>query len=189
MNAVAWTVRSAGLAVAAGIGLVALGRSHWQASTRARMAGLEAARLSTPADRYDAREIEGLPVPVQRCFRAVLNDGQPIIIAATIGLAGTINMSATGKQWKPFTSTQRAVAPRPGFLWNGRVAMLPGVPAYVHDSYIDGVGALHAALLGLLWPTHRAAARTLEVNSCVILKKWRGTRPRCCPVRACPGKR
>ena len=59
-------------------------------------------------------------------------------------------MSATGgEQWKPFTSTQRAVTHRPGFLGNGRVAMLPGIAAHVHDSYIVGVGSLHAALLGL----------------------------------------
>ncbi|MEO6210050.1 MAG: DUF6544 family protein, partial [Gemmatimonadaceae bacterium] len=88
--------------------------------------------------------------PVQRYFRAVLKDGQPLIAAATFELAGKINMSASGgEQWKPFTSTQRAVIHRPGFLWNGSVAMLPGIAAHVHDSYIAGVGTLHAAILGL----------------------------------------
>ncbi|MEO5733561.1 MAG: DUF6544 family protein [Rubrivivax sp.] len=101
------------------------------------------------ARRYDAREIDGLPAPVQRYFRAVLKDGQPLIATATFDLVGTINLSATGEQWKPFTSTQRAVTHRPGFLWNGRVAMLPGLAAHVQDSYIAGVGTLHAAVLGL----------------------------------------
>ena len=102
-----------------------------------------------PAGRYDAREIEGLPAPVQRYFHAVLKDGQPLIATATFELAGTFNMSATGEQWKPFTSTQRAVVHRPGFVWNGSVAMFPGVAVRVHDSYIAGVGTLHAAMLGL----------------------------------------
>lgn len=57
-------------------------------------------RLPTSA-RVDARELEGLPAPVQRYFRAVLTNGQPIIGAATIEMAGTINLSATGEQWKP----------------------------------------------------------------------------------------
>lgn len=52
--------------------------------------------------------------------------------AASFELAGTINLSALSsgsEQWKPFTSTQRAVTHRPGFLWHGRVAMLPGLAA------------------------------------------------------------
>jgi len=113
------------------------------------MARLESARVPAPAGRYNAHEIDALPVPVQRYFRAVLKDGQPLIAAATFELAGTINLSATGENWKPFTSTQRAVVHRPGFLWNGRVAMFPGIAAHVHDSYIAGTGTLHAAMLGL----------------------------------------
>ena len=149
MNWMRWTALGLGLSGGAGFGLAAFGSSRWQASTKAQMARLKAARVATPAGRYDAREIDGLPAPVERYFRAVLKDGQPFIAAATFELAGTINMSATGENWKPFTSTQRATTHRPGFLWNGRVVMLPGLAAHVHDSYIAGVGTLHAAVLGL----------------------------------------
>ena len=148
-NGMAWAALGSGIVVAAGIGLVALGNSRWRVATQAQMAQLEAARLPVSSGRYDARAIDNLPAPVQRYFRAVLKDGQPLITAATFELAGTINMSATGEQWKPFTSTQRAVIHRPGFLWNGRVTMLPGLVARVHDSYSAGVGTLHAAMLGL----------------------------------------
>ena len=150
MNALTWAALGSGLVVAAGTGLVAFGRSRWAGATQTQMAKLEAARLAMPAGRYDIREIEGLPAPVQRYFRAVLKDGQPFIATATFELAGTINMSSTGgDNWKPFTSSQRAVVHRPGFLWNGRVSMLPGLAARVHDSYIAGTGTLHAAMLGL----------------------------------------
>ena len=150
MNALRWLALGSGVVVAAGIGLVAFGRSRWADSTQAQLAKLEAARLPTPADCYDVRELEGLPAPVQRYFRTVLKDGQPFIAAATFELAGTINMSSTGgDNWKLFTSSQRAVIQRPGFLWNGRVSMLPGLAARVHDSYIAGSGTLHAAMLGL----------------------------------------
>jgi hypothetical protein len=79
----------------------------------------------------------------------VLTDGQPIIAAATIEMTGTINMSTTAEQWKPFMSRQRVVTRRPGFLWNAQVDMFPGVPARVEDSYIAGQGQLIAKLLGL----------------------------------------
>ena len=146
------TASGLGLLVAAGAGLAAFGRARWASATQAQMALLEAARVPASAGRhqvYDARELDGLPAPVQRYFRAVLKDGQPLIASATLELAGTINMSETGENWKPFSSWQRAVVDRPGFLWNGRVVMFPGVAANVHDSYIAGVGTLHAAMLGL----------------------------------------
>ena len=152
MNPTGWTVVGIGLVGAFGYGLTAFGNRHWRSATQAQLALLEAARVSAPArryGRYEERELDGLPAPVQRYFRAVLKDGQPLIAAATFELAGTINMSATAENWKPFTSRQWAITHRPGFLWNGRVSMLPGLAAYVHDSYIAGTGRLHAVLLGL----------------------------------------
>ena len=150
MNGMAWAASGIGIALTAGMGLFAFGSLRWNAATRTKMALLESSRVVSTAGRYDARELDGLPAPVQRYFRAVLRDGQAIITAATFDLAGTINMSATGgENWKTFTSTQRAVVHGPGFLWNGKIAMMPGVAARVHDSYIAGVGMLHATILGL----------------------------------------
>jgi hypothetical protein len=141
-------------AVALALGLAVAGARRWANTTRALARKLEAARTdskahSPPATRYDSRELEGLPAPVQRYFRAVLKDGQPIIAAVTIELAGSINLSAAGEQWKPFTAQQRVATGRPGFLWNAKVSMLPGVTVRVVDSYIAGEGWLHAAMLGL----------------------------------------
>ena len=59
-------------------------------------------------------------------------------------------MSASGEQWKPFTSQQHVVTRRPGFLWDAQISMMPGLPVRVVDSYIAGQGLLRAAILGLL---------------------------------------
>ncbi len=131
--------------------LSSIGSRRWAAGTRALFERLEAARVPPAPARYDAtRELEGLPAPVQRYFRSVLTDGQPIVAAATVEHRGTFNMSETGDQWKPFTSRQRVVMRRPGFVWDGRVAMLPGLNVLVHDAYIAGEGILHPAILGLI---------------------------------------
>lgn len=136
------------------IGLRVLGATRWAEQIRTRTSLLESGsvdargRLPSPV-RFDAHELEGLPAPVQRYFRAVLTDGQPIIAAATIEMTGTMNMSATAEQWKPFTSRQRVVTRKPGFLWDARVDMFPGVPAHVEDSYIAGQGRLMAKVFGL----------------------------------------
>lgn len=64
-------------------------------------------------------------------------------------MTGTINLSATGEQWRPFTSLQRVTTRRPGFLWDARIAMLPVVAVRVVDSYIAGNGLLKASIQGL----------------------------------------
>ena len=73
-----------------------------------------------------------------------------MISAVSVAHAGTFNTSETGEQWKPFTSTQRVITQRPGFDWEGRIAMLPGLTVHVHDAYIAGEGILHATLFGLV---------------------------------------
>jgi hypothetical protein len=154
MTGLLWLGIALGALVVGAIVLRAVGAGRWAERVRMHASELESGsvdargRLPSPA-RFDARELEGLPAPVQRYFRAVLTDGQPIIAAATLEMTGTMNLSATAEQWKPFTSQQRVVTCRPGFLWDARVAMLPAVPAQVEDSYIAGHGRLIAKVLGL----------------------------------------
>ena len=150
-----WLVVGAVVLACVAVGLTVWGDHRWSGGVKDMQARLEAGRLdgrpgkhSLPT-RYDARELEGLPAPVQRYFRAVLKDGQPIITAVTIDMAGRFNMSPTGEQWKPFTSRQRVITQRPGFLWDASIAMLPGLNVRVVDSYITGQGLLRAAVQGL----------------------------------------
>ena len=147
-----WLVVIAAVLVIAAAGLTAFGAMRWAKAMQSFTAELEAGRVPPSAaapTRYDERELEGLPAPVQRFFRAVLNHGQPIISAVTINIAGTFNMSPTGQQWKPFTSRQRVITRRPGFLWDANIRVLPGVAVRVVDSYIVGDGLLRATVQGL----------------------------------------
>ncbi|PIY28527.1 MAG: hypothetical protein CO105_15360 [Comamonadaceae bacterium CG_4_9_14_3_um_filter_60_33] len=154
MTVLMWLGIALGVVVVVAIGLRVVGTARWAALVRTHTSLLESGNVGAqgrfPAPvRYDAHELEGLPASVQRYFRTVLTDGQPIIAGAAIEMTGTINMSATAEQWKPFTSRQRVVTRRPGFLWDAQVDMLPGVPAHVEDSYIAGNGSLYAKLFGL----------------------------------------
>jgi hypothetical protein len=138
---------------AALLGLSAYGARRWaeavqQLTQQLDAAKIEPAKVSRPAC-YDVRELEGLPPPVQRYFRAVLKDGQPLIAVATVKMTGRINLSSTGLQWRRFTSRQQIITRRPGFLWDARVALLPGLAVRVVDGYIAGQGCLRAAVLGL----------------------------------------
>jgi len=131
------------------VGLAAYGAARWAASTKRLVLRLEDARLPATTSRYDAHELDSLPEPVKRYFRTVLKDGQPIVSAVTVEHTGTFNLKQPGEQWKPFTSRQRVVTRRPGFVWNARIAMVPGLNVYVHDAYVGGEGILNPAILGL----------------------------------------
>jgi hypothetical protein len=126
------------------------GSNCWQADTRELHARMEVASVPIAPTSYDPRELDGLPVPVQRYFRTVLKDGQPLVAEVSIEHTGTFNMSETGEQWKPFSSTQRVIIQRPGFAWDARIRMAPGMTVHVHDAYVAGEGVLTAKLFGLL---------------------------------------
>lgn len=138
-----------GLTVIITVALI-YGSRRWESATKEMHAKLEAARRSIGRKTYSLDELIGLPAPVQNYFRAVLKDGQPIVSALYVEHSGTFNMSGTGEKWKRFTSTQRVIAQRPGFDWEARIEMMPGLTARVHDAYIAGEGILHATLFGLV---------------------------------------
>lgn len=131
--------------------LAAFGAWRWNAGTRALIERLEAARRPVPPSRFDtARDLDDLPPPVQRFFRAALADGTPLVAALSLEHCGTFNLAAEGSdRWISFTSTQRVITRRPGFVWDARMAIVPGITVRVHDAYVAGEGILHPAVLGL----------------------------------------
>ncbi|MGE5130973.1 MAG: DUF6920 family protein [Sphingomonadaceae bacterium] len=131
------------------IGMWGFGQWRWSQKTQALLERLETARLPLPTERFDPRELDGLPDPVARHLRKALPPGTPLIRAADVVHEGSFNMNLDKGQWKPFTSRQRVVTRRPGFVWNGRVSMAPGLVVHVHDAYVDGEGILEPAILGL----------------------------------------
>jgi hypothetical protein len=123
---------------------------RWKSGTRTLRARLEAARRPHAERFFERGDLEGLPAPVRRYFLTVLPDRSPLIAAATLIQTGTFNLSETADQWKPFTATHRVITRRPGFDWDARIGMLPGLWVRVHDAYIAGEGRLHAAIYGLI---------------------------------------
>lgn len=141
------------LGVLALAGALACGRIYgsyrWNAGTRELLARLDAARVPVRPRRVDFRDLEGLPAPVRRYFRLVLRDGQPMVAGVSARHTGTFNVGRSADRWKPFASHQTVITYRPGFDWDGRVALAPGLPVRVHDAYVAGEGVLNASVIGL----------------------------------------
>ncbi len=73
-----------------------------------------------------------------------------IITRAHVQHRGTFNMREASNWWRPFSSDQLVVLNRPGFDWNARITLLPGLSVRVHDSYVAGEGQLRASLLRVM---------------------------------------
>lgn len=138
------------------------GALRWRRATRALRAKMYAARLPFSVTTYDPRDLADLPAPVQRYFGAVLKAGQPVAASVQVKFTGAFNMSQTAEQWRPLISTQHVVTHPPGFVWDARISMAPGVPIYVYDAYVAGTGALAARALGLFTVAKMPASPELD---------------------------
>lgn len=139
-----------GVLIIVSLGIAALyGSYRWQIATNNLRAKLINGRRTIQPKIYDQKEIEGLPDPVQRFFQTVLKDGQAIVAAVKLSQQGQFNLNEMEDKWNPFTATQLVITQRPGFDWDARIQMAPGLNAFVHDTYLLGEGSLHASLLGL----------------------------------------
>lgn len=136
--------------VIAMVAAVIQGRGSWQARTNALQAELLAAQADLAGQRFDTLTLDALPPPVARMFRAVLTPGQPMVATASLRHEGSFDMGRDEPNWRPFTSQQRVLTRRPGFVWDARIAMLPLLPVHVHDAYVSGRGVLRAKMLGLI---------------------------------------
>jgi hypothetical protein len=136
------------LLVFGALALYGYGSYRWKTETAAMRARMQVAKRAPTVRTYEVKELDALPAPVQRYFRAALTPGQPMVAAADIEITGAMRMSDDADKWSAFTSNQRVVTQRAGFDWNASIAMFPGANVYVHDAYVAGEGILHAAILG-----------------------------------------
>lgn len=131
-------------------GALFYGTARWQRATHRLREQQLAARRSARAPTYDAQEIDSLPAPVQRYFRTVLQDGQPIVSTAQVATEGQFVVGETRENWHGFHAQQMFTAQPPGFDWDARINMAPGIAVFVRDAYIVGKAALHAEVMGLI---------------------------------------
>lgn len=141
---------AAGMLATVSLAGTALGKRRWEEGTSMLRERIEAARLPVVPGTVDLDALDALPAPVQRYFRAVLQQGMPMVASVRMQHRGMFNMGGQAASWKPFRSDQLVVTRRPGFDWDARIRMMPGLPVHVHDTYAAGEGVLHADLLGLV---------------------------------------
>ena len=117
--------------------------NRWRADTEARVAALDAGVLATPQT-FNADCLRDVPAPVERYFRRVLREGQPLVRTARATQEAEFFI---GGKWHPLTATQYFATSPSGFVWDARVTMAPLINVYVRDSYVAGHGSMVASML------------------------------------------
>lgn len=126
------------------------GNRRWHSAAEAMQRELNAARLPSEIKTYNPDELDDLPAPVQRYFRKVLENDQRIVTAVRLEQTGTFNLNENADKWNLFTASQYVITRRPGFYWDARITIVPGISVRVHDAYVEREGTLHASLFGLI---------------------------------------
>ena len=148
----AWLKVSAAVAAAllGGAAIAAAtGALLWNRATDRLIGRLAAVPAGNGPAAYDPAELDGLPAPVARYVRRVLDPGQPLVRAARITHEGEFR-TGLDAQWSPFESVQHFTAVPAGFVWDARIRMAPLASVRVRDHYIGGRAAMLGKLAALI---------------------------------------
>lgn len=143
----------------------------WRSGTAAAVARMEASVPDAPAA-FAAGTFDSLPAPVARYLRAVLREGAPLPRRAVVRHEGLFRAdSASGGAWAPFRSVQHIAARAPGFVWDARIRMVPGLDVNVRDELAGGEAAMRARFAGLVPVVEVAGTPELAAGA---LHRWLG---------------
>jgi len=124
-------------------GIVMIGGWRWRRDTSAAIQAISA--VHAPPAAFDPRELEGLPEPVRRYFQRSLTPGVALVRAFHHTQVGEFAMNG----WRPMRATQVHVTSPPAFVWDARIALMPGMSVNVRDSYSPRGAGLLARVQGL----------------------------------------
>lgn len=121
--------------------------------------------LQTPTLTVDLAELDSLPAPVQRYFRAALQQGQPVIQRVRLEEEGIFLTRPDNDGWGRFSATHDIVAMPAGFLWDARISMGPGITVRVRDSFVNGTGSMFGSVHGMFRVMHMDGTPEMAVAS------------------------
>lgn len=138
-------------ALAGGVGTVAgIGSWRWRSGTAELVTRLRAAAEAEGAPAaLTTREREELPGPVARYFRAVLPEVVPPIRYARLEQRGQFLARKGPDGWRPFRAVEHFTARPPGFVWDARIRLAPGLDVMVRDGFVEGRGTMIGSMLGV----------------------------------------
>jgi hypothetical protein len=136
------------LVVAAVVGVLLVAAGRWNAASTALLHELERQSAGDTTRLRASDELAALPAPVQRYLRAALGNDS-LIQFARIEHEGEFLLKAPNG-WRPFHSTQYIATRAPGFIWDARIRMAPGLDVRVRDAFVNGRGSMLGRVAGIV---------------------------------------
>ena len=129
---------------------VGIGAIRWTRDTSNLVKRLKTPHVDSVESVVDFKELAGLPKPVERYFRLVLNEGQPVVRSAMLTQEGGFRTSPSNEQWAKMTAVQHFSGAPPGFIWAARITIAPFMTVRVRDAYLEGQGSMQGEVLSLI---------------------------------------
>ena len=113
-----------------------------QAGSTARLVeGVVRNAQAAQSQTVDFDLLVGLPPPVARFLRHVLEDRQSSIGLARLTQVGTLRTDAANERWLQFEATQVVSPGSVEFVWDAQVQVVPLAHVRVRDAYVAGRGS------------------------------------------------
>lgn len=127
-----------------------IGSARWNRATALAVGRLDRRDDDVRPNRVSFDKLAGLPAPVDRYFRRVLKDGQPMIRSARLVHEGQFRSRPGDDGWTSMKAVEYFSADPPGFVWDADIGVAPMMNVNVRDAYLDGKGSMRAAVLSLV---------------------------------------
>ena len=107
-----------------------------------------------------------LPPPVARYLEFAVDQGRPLVHRARLSQSGTFALAPAA--WKRFTAVEYFTVHPPAFVWDAQIHMNRLLSVRVRDSYLGGIGAMHAAVAGVVPIVDQTG--TPEIGAAALLR-------------------
>ena len=162
-----------GALVAGGIAAAGAGRAAWERESARAVGRLRAAATAARRLESETGSVSDLPVPpkpVRRYLRWAIPEGAEPVRLARIRWRGEFRMRP-GAKWAPFSAYQEYSLRPPGFVWDARIHLFPGMTARVRDGYLAGAGTVSGRLGGVFPLAHAGGPPEIAQSA---LARWLG---------------
>ena len=147
-------MRVAGLAILVILVAVALtllvARLRWRSATNDLIAQLSASPMAAVSAAILPAEIDSLPAPVARYLGTALGSDPRQIARVHVVWTGKFSQRPGADEWKPLRAQQVFHTRPPGFVWDARISLGPGLDVLVRDAFAGGTGSMRGAIHGLV---------------------------------------
>lgn len=141
-------VGAAGL-ILLGLLIVLIAQQRWKAGALAKARELFSGVPEDGSGTVQESELEGLPDCVKQWLRRSGVIGQDRIHRVKLLQSGRMR-TAPHKPWLPFKAVHYVNVDHPGFVWQARVKLAPGIHMFGLDRYCQGHGFMNIKLLGII---------------------------------------